>query len=115
MGTGVQCVLQRMHNMTAESASGALHSEREMCYSRTIMVLYDSLITKKMVFYGSLMILLLLLLESLFHQGYPTDGRLLTGNPSSSRSCWLNNVEEDIQRSEAGKEFHLSAARNESE
>ena len=28
--------------------------------------------------------------------------------PSSSRSCWLNNVEEDIQRSEAGKEFHLS-------
>ena len=32
MGTGVQCVLQRMHNMTAESASGALHSEREMCY-----------------------------------------------------------------------------------
>ena len=28
MGTGVQCVLQRMHNMTAESASG----EREMCY-----------------------------------------------------------------------------------
>ena len=30
---GVQCVLQRMHNMTAESASGALHSEREMCYS----------------------------------------------------------------------------------
>ena len=38
MGTGVQCVLQRMHNMTAESASGALHSEREMCYSRTIVV-----------------------------------------------------------------------------
>ena len=33
MGTGVQCVLQRMHNMTAESASGALHSEREMCYN----------------------------------------------------------------------------------
>ena len=32
MGTGVQCVLQRMHNMTAESPSGALHSEREMCY-----------------------------------------------------------------------------------
>ena len=31
-----------------------------------------------------------------------------TGNPSSSRSCWLNNVEEDIQQSEAGKEFHLS-------
>ena len=33
MGTGVQCVLQRMHNMTAETASGALHSEREMCYT----------------------------------------------------------------------------------
>ena len=45
----------------------------------------------------------------------PTDGRLLTGNPSSSRSCRLNDVEEDVERGEAGKEFHLSAARNESE
>ena len=42
-------------------------------------------------------------------RSYPTDGRLLTGNPSSSRSCWLNNVAEAVERSEAGKEFHLSA------
>ena len=39
MGTGVQCVLQRMHNMTAESASGALHSEREMCYTLFVLLL----------------------------------------------------------------------------
>ena len=63
-------------------------------------------------------LLLISLLESLFNQGYPTDGCLLAllqetlAAAETADGIMLKKI---IVRSEAGKEFHLSAARNESE